>query len=88
VGTRQGVPKTYEAARAHRDDPRSGRETMGCVWYRTIDEQFDVIRVGSLNTRESSSGFELRRASTGEQLGVFQRWEDALARVDEMTDNG
>jgi hypothetical protein len=61
---------------------------MGCVWYRTKDEKYDIIRVGKLSTFDRPTGFELRRADTGRQIGVYTTWDEAIREVDRAEAGG
>lgn len=57
----------------------SGRTKM-CVWYRSTDNRFDVVRGGGTPWTVAKC-YHLIDAVTGEHLGAFTKQEDAMGEA-------
>lgn len=55
-----------------------------CVWYRSADGKFDVIRGGGTPWTKAKL-YHLLDAETGEHLGAFGKQEEAMAEADGLS---
>lgn len=61
---------------------RSGRTKM-CVWYRSEDDRFDVVRGGGTSWTKAK-WYHLIDANTGAHVGSFKKQEEAMAEADRL----
>lgn len=69
---------------AWKEDPELGElratgspRTKMCVWYRSDDERFDVVRGGGTSWTKAKC-YHLIDAISGEHLGTFPRQQGAM----------
>ncbi|GGB31693.1 hypothetical protein GCM10011492_22930 [Flexivirga endophytica] len=79
---------------AWKEDPELGQmratgsdRTKMCVWYRSSDGRFDVVRGGGTSWTQAKC-YHLIDAVSGDHLGVFRLQRDATAEAERLSTGG